>query len=116
MGESGEEYTMGNVLTTDSITTVVNMIAATVCPEKIYLFGSHAWGEPDKSSDIDLFIIVNESDKPPFRRAQDIYRCLRGIRLPIEIVVRTRAEIESTKSVASSLIKRVLEKGTLLYG
>lgn len=100
----------------DDIAAAVETIAATIRPEKIYLFGSHAWGQPRPSSDIDLFIIVSESDQPAYRRAQDVYRCLRGTHLPIEVVVRTRAEIDSAKYVVSSLTKKVLEKGTLLYG
>ncbi len=31
-------------------------------PEAIYLFGSHAWGEPDEDSDVDLMVIVDEED------------------------------------------------------
>jgi uncharacterized protein len=27
-------------------------------PEQVILFGSHAWGTPDRSSDIDLMVIV----------------------------------------------------------
>lgn len=110
------EKNMGNPSNIEGVDAVVDMIATAIRPEKIYLFGSHVWGVPHQASDIDLLIVVNESDKPPFRRAQDVYRCLRGIRLPIEVVVRTRAEIESTMYVASSLVKKVLEKGTLLYG
>ena len=34
---------------------------ATYQPEQIVLFGSHAWDEPDKSSDVDLLVVVSES-------------------------------------------------------
>lgn len=30
--------------------------------EKIYLFGSHAYGSPHKNSDVDLFIVVPNDD------------------------------------------------------
>src|SRR2546421_7214034 len=45
-------------------------------PEAIYVFGSHgshARGTPHADSDIDLLVLVNSSDKPPYRRAQDAY-------------------------------------------
>jgi len=32
-------------------------------PEMIYLFGSYAWGTPDKESDIDLYIVVKDSSQ-----------------------------------------------------
>ena len=38
-------------------------------PEEIILFGSYAWGTPDKDSDLDLLIVVSDSDLSPARRA-----------------------------------------------
>jgi uncharacterized protein len=33
-------------------------------PEKIILFGSFAWGMPDESSDIDLYIVTQDNFMP----------------------------------------------------
>jgi predicted nucleotidyltransferase len=83
-------------------------------PEQIILFGSHAWGTPNEESDIDLFVIVPESDLSPTQRAT---RALRGIRVePTDIVVRTRAETERYRHVRASLAGQVLEQGKVLYG
>ena len=30
-------------------------------PSAIYLFGSHAWGNPHKDSDVDLLVVVNDN-------------------------------------------------------
>ncbi len=95
---------------------VIRRIAAALNPEKIYLFGSHAWGKATRDSDIDLFVIVKESSQPAYRRSYEAYRALRGIREPLEVIIRTVAEVEKGKSVASSLVKKVLEQGKLLYG
>ena len=67
-------------------------------------------------SDIDLFIIVKDSDQPPYQRSRNVYHFLRGMRAPIEIVVRTNEEVERSKSVVTSLTRKVLEQGKLLYG
>lgn len=32
-------------------------------PEKIILFGSHAWGKPSRDSDVDLFIVKNSKKR-----------------------------------------------------
>jgi len=85
-------------------------------PDKIYLFGSHAWGVPTDNSDLDLFIIVPESDLSPVKRAVRAYRCLRGMSVTKDIIVRTRAEVEKRRGVHSSLECEVLERGRLLYG
>ncbi len=91
-------------------------ISQAIKPEKIYLFGSHAWGSPTSDSDIDLFIVVSESDQPSYRRSREVYHSLHGIRAPIEVVVRTREEVERSKSVITSLTRKVLNQGKLLYG
>ena len=102
--------------TNEALTEVIRRIAIALNPEKIYLFGSHAWGIPTPDSDIDLLVIVKDSEQPAYRRAREAYRSLRGIREPFEVLVRTVAEVEKSKSVASSLVKKVLEQGRLLYG
>ncbi len=51
-------------------------------PEQIILFGSHAWGKPDKDSDLDLLVIVSQSDLPPTRRAMHAHRSHRIIDTP----------------------------------
>ena len=45
-------------------------LAAEFQPEELWLFGSHAWGEPDEGSDLDLLVVVRESAERPVRRAQ----------------------------------------------
>jgi len=85
-------------------------------PERIVLFGSHAWGRPEAGSDIDLLVIVSSSDDPPARRAARAYRSLQGLEIPTEIIVSTSAEIDRYRSVPASLTRRILEKGKVLYG
>ena len=91
-------------------------IVSAVNPERIMLFGSHAWGQPNEDSDIDLLVILAQSDQPAYRRATEIYRILRGIKLPIEVVVRTREEINRVLTVKTSLERKILEQGRVLHG
>jgi predicted nucleotidyltransferase len=85
-------------------------------PEKIFLFGSHAWGTPHADSDVDILVIINSSDLPPTRRAAKAYRCLQGLKIPVEIIVSTQQEVEKYRSVPSSLSHKILEKGRMIYG
>ncbi|MBI3370790.1 MAG: nucleotidyltransferase domain-containing protein [Betaproteobacteria bacterium] len=41
----------------------VERLKAEFQPEQIFLFGSHAWGTPHDDSDVDLMVIVRESDE-----------------------------------------------------
>lgn len=103
-------------LTPHNLNEIVSRITKAVDAEKIILFGSYAWGRPGESSDLDLFIIVPSSDEPPYRRARKIHKCLRGIGVPVDIIVQTHDEVERSKGVATSLTKAVIEKGKVLYG
>jgi len=85
-------------------------------PESIFLFGSHVWGNPDNDSDLDLLVIVNQSGLSPSKRASLAYRCLRDISYPLDILVKTRKEIERFSSVPAALECQILQKGKLLYG
>lgn len=85
-------------------------------PEEIYLFGSHAWGEPTYDSDVDFFVVVRESDERPVKRAQRAHRALIGLDFPKDVIVRTRVEVEEGRRVPSSVTSTVLRKGRRLYG
>jgi predicted nucleotidyltransferase len=102
--------------TNESLIEGIRRISLALNPKKIYLFGSHAWGIPTPDSDIDLFVIVKESEQPAYRRSPEAYRSLRGLREPFEVIVRTISEVDKSRTVASSLVKKVLEQGKLLYG
>lgn len=85
-------------------------------PEEIWLFGSHAWGEPDEGSDLDLMVVVSESEEPPVRRAQRAHRCLRGLAASKDLIVKTHAELERFRNVPASLEAEILGRGRRIYG
>ena len=84
-------------------------------PEAIFLFGSHAWGTPNADSDLDFLVIVTESELSSSKRSALIYRCLRDIIYPLDILVRTREEIQKFTQSSLSLEHQILTKGKLLY-
>ncbi len=43
---------------------IVRRLVDGLSPEKIILFGSHAYGYPDENSDIDLLVIISQSGEP----------------------------------------------------
>jgi len=102
--------------TSQKLKEITRRLVAEFAPERIILFGSHAWGHPDENSDIDLLVVVSESDLPPPRRASRAYRCLREVPVPLDILVKTREEVERARHVPASLIHEVLERGRVLYG
>ena len=95
---------------------IVRRLVEGLRPERIILFGSHAYGKPDEMSDIDLLIVVSESDEPRHHRARKAYRCLRGLTAPTELIVLTRQEVAQAVKVPTSLVNRAVHQGRVLYG
>lgn len=86
-------------------------------PRKIILFGSYAYGKPEKDSDIDLLIIKN-TDKRPIDRWVEVKKLLRETSktLPVSPLVYTEKEIEERMAIKDFFIQEILEKGEVLYG
>ena len=91
-------------------------LAAEFAPCQIYLFGSHAWGQPNEDSDIDLFVIVPDSAESRQERGLRARACLQDLRIAKDILVKTQAEVDWANRVHASLESQILECGVKLYG
>ena len=80
---------------------------------KIYLFGSYANGKPQKTSDIDLMIII-DNNLDPFKTAYKIRRGLTDTDLAVDIVVNRKSAFDEA-SENSSFQKSIKENGVILY-
>ncbi len=96
--------------------TVTQRLVEEFQPEQIWLFGSHAWGTPTDDSDLDLMVIVPQSDEPAIRRSQRAYQCLWELPMPKDVIVPTRAQVDRYKHLRASLFHQVLHHGRKLYG
>ena len=85
-------------------------------PEEIYLFGSHAWGTPTDDSDVDLMVIVRDSNERGIQRMQRAHRCLGDLDMSKDVLVPTRAQVDRYKHLRASLFHQVLTQGRKLYG
>lgn len=99
-----------------TILGIVEKIKREYQPEKIILFGSYAYGMPDRDSDIDLLIIKDTQDRPIDRRvavariASDPKRLI-----PFEPIVLTPKELNERLEVGDQFIRETLQKGEVLY-
>ncbi|MCC6127341.1 MAG: nucleotidyltransferase domain-containing protein [Pirellulales bacterium] len=100
----------------DILDEIVQRLAAEFQPEQIYLFGSHAWGEPEEGSDFDLYVIVSQSAEKPIERVKRARRCLGRTGVATDILVKTRAEAERFRSVRASLEFKIFHEGVKVYG
>jgi predicted nucleotidyltransferase len=84
-------------------------------PEQIILFGSHAWGQADSGSDVDLMVIVRSSDASSYERTIQAHECLGEFDVPKDVIVKTQAEFDFFRDVRASLEYKVLRQGKTLY-
>jgi uncharacterized protein len=96
--------------------TATQRLVAEFQPEQVWLYGSHAWGDPHEGSDVDLLVVVSHSDETPIRRSQRAHRSLRGLRMPKDVLVETRQEVDRVKERKTSLENLIFTRGRKLYG
>jgi predicted nucleotidyltransferase len=94
---------------------ITRRLVAQFQPEQIILFGSQAWGAPASGSDIDLMVIVSQSDLSEYERSVLAHRCLSGLDIAKDVVVRTRAEFDFFREVRASLEYKIAHQGKVLY-
>ena len=99
-----------------ALAEVVRRLVAAYEPDRIYLFGSYARGDPGPDSDYDLMVVVPDSAPPERRRAQLAYRALRGTGTAADVLVATKGYFETRLRVRASLPATIAREGALLYG
>ena len=96
------------------LSEMVSKIVKHFHPDKVILFGSRAWGEPTRESDLDILVVM-DVDGSPIRKASEISRIVRPRFLPMDIIVRTADEIEHRIGIGDTFIKRIMNHGKVLY-
>ena len=111
MAEFNEELLGSDEILSEIVYRLVNQFH----PECIYLFGSRARAQQGPDSDYDLMMIVSSSSLPRYQREQKAFRALCGMGISKEILVLTREEFESRRTVICSLPATVEREGRILY-
>jgi predicted nucleotidyltransferase len=85
--------------------------------EAIYLFGSYANGTPHKDSDLDVCVIVPDSDTNPLQTEVAITGLLYSgsFRMPVDLIVKHSGKFNRNKEYAT-FDKVVARTGVKIYG
>jgi len=105
---------MQNLITEEKIREITQKIVKEFKPEKIILFGSYAWGEPNEDSDVDLFLVKN-TRKRRVERGREVQRILWGSKIPVDVLVYTPEEIKKRLAFEDFFIEDIMQKGKILY-
>ena len=100
----------------ETILEIADKIKERYKPDRIILFGSYAYGAPDRDSDIDLLIIKDTRDRPIDRRLAVVKIVSDPKRLiPFQPIVLTPAEMLERLEVGDQFVREILERGEVLY-
>lgn len=97
------------------IQKVTDTIIKEFKPEKVVLFGSYAWGSPQKDSDIDLFIIKDDKTKNIREMAIDLEKILIDRDMPLDLLVYKPDQVAKRLSMSDRFVKKIWEEGKVLY-
>ena len=103
-------------LNSDILAEITKRLSESIQPERIYLFGSHAVGQADQDSDIDLLAVIRETDKSTRDIARKGRASLWGLKTPVDLIVCTKAQLERYGGVKNTVINEALCEGRLVYG
>ena len=99
--------------TVKEINKLCEQIAREFKPERIILFGSHAYGTPTADSDIDLLVVM------PFegRTSKQAIKILNAIDVfaPVDILVRTPEQIRERLAMEDTFMREIIERGKVIY-
>lgn len=91
-------------------------------PFKIILFGSHAYGNPDHDSDIDLLVVTEDDFLPnDFSEKNAIYLRVANTlteiekKIPIDLIVHTKAMHRIFLELDSMFSRKIAVSGKVLY-
>ena len=96
------------------IEQLVRRIIELVQPLRIILFGSAARGEMGPNSDIDVLVVMPEGVHRR-RTAQLLYRQIRGLGVPFDILVTTPDDLERHKDNIGLIYQSILREGREVY-
>ncbi len=88
-------------------------------PEKIILFGSHAYGDPGKESDIDLFV-VKDIDKEKVRdfrikTKKLLWQQFRNQNISFNVLVDSEDRMNERIKIGDRFYEEIYNKGQVIY-
>jgi predicted nucleotidyltransferase len=103
-------------LTDNLLGEITRRLAESIQPERIYLFGSHAAGNADQDSDVDLLAIVPDMEESVREIAMKGRKSLWDIEVPFDLVVCTKFQFERFRDVKNSIMNEAFCFGRIVYG
>ena len=101
---------------TDEIRQIRNAIIAALPVEKLYLFGSYAYGLPTEGSDYDFYVLIPDGGIKPIDAKIKFRHSLSGIirHKDTDILADYKGRFEE-RSKYNTLERKIAREGVVLY-
>ena len=103
-------------ISTELLKEITKRLAESIHPERIYLFGSHAAGNADDDSDVDLLAVVRDTDKSTREITIEGRKSLRDLLIPFDLIVCTDKQFNRYGHVKNAIMNEALCEGRIVYG
>jgi predicted nucleotidyltransferase len=98
------------------LSTITQAIIANTQIESLFLFGSWAHGNPKPDSDLDIYLVIPDSDVDIFDLNAEIrYALYKKISLPLDLVIAKKSVFER-RSKSLTLESIISRQGVQIYG
>lgn len=88
------------------------LLASTPPGSQVILFGSYARGQADSHSDLD-FLVIEPQVQDLAAEMVRLRRTLRGMVLPIDVIVQSRQRFDYWKDTPNTLAHRAVKEGKI---
>jgi len=94
---------------------IKNSVLKTVPAEAIYLFGSYAYGIPNEESDMDIYVVVPDSELDLVDIRADIRGALSNRTKPLDLLIG-KSSVFHRRSQGPTLERVIARDGVRIYG
>lgn len=101
-------------VTPEKIAEAVRRLVAAAAPTRLIAFGSAATGDPSLANDLDL-LVVEPHVADRYQEMLRLRRALRGLLMPIDLIVTSQALYESRGQVPGTVEFAARTQGRVLY-
>ncbi len=96
------------------ITQITQQIVAIAQPEKVILFGSYAYGQPDEDSDLDIMVILPFDGHWAYK-AVEIRQQLPIGNFSLDLLTRTPQQVQTRLAIGDPFMQSIIQAGKVLY-
>jgi len=100
----------------NDLTVITQAISSNTKIEDLFLFGSWAYGEPKSDSDLDIYLVIPDTDVDICDLNADIrFALYKKLTLPLDLVIAKKSVFER-RSKAPTLENIIAERGVRING